>query len=301
MANERIMKTLTINGVTYQVAGGGSGLTDDAKQALLTALNHVAWTDEHGQDYVDALEEALYPPANLVSISAVYTQSGTVYDTDSLDSLKSDLVVTALFDDMSTRTIVGYTLSGTLVEGTCEITVTYMGETATFSVAVSAEALLYPFVNGKKTFSDGSVLTISNGNHIKYECKSTFAGSSTGNPLFNVSNIADITTDMISNSSSINNKAPWITFNSNDAISLTFENVSGGNDTFLIQSNFRKANETNAVLPSAADINQETATKTHVFSTQNITSCLYLFFHTCRANTTYEMDAHLTVNGVKYF
>ena len=33
--------------------------------------------------------------ASLVSISAVYTQSGTVYDVDLLDDLKADLVVTA--------------------------------------------------------------------------------------------------------------------------------------------------------------------------------------------------------------
>lgn len=38
----------------------GGGLNDAAKEALLACLEHVAWTDEHGQDYVDALEDALY-------------------------------------------------------------------------------------------------------------------------------------------------------------------------------------------------------------------------------------------------
>ena len=38
----------------------GGGLNDAAKEALLACFAHVAWTDEHGQDYVDALEDALY-------------------------------------------------------------------------------------------------------------------------------------------------------------------------------------------------------------------------------------------------
>lgn len=75
----------------------------------------------------------------LSSISAVYTQSGTVYDTDSLDDLKSDLVVTAHYSDSSTSTVDAedYTLSGTLVEGTSTITVAYGGKTTTFTVTVS--------------------------------------------------------------------------------------------------------------------------------------------------------------------
>lgn len=78
--------------------------------------------------------------ATLESISAVYTQSGTVYDTDSLDSLKSDLVVTATYDDTSTETVpsTDYVLSGTLEVGTSTITVVYSGKTTTFSVTVTS-------------------------------------------------------------------------------------------------------------------------------------------------------------------
>ena len=118
--------------------GSGSGLTDDIKQALLQLAEKVAYIDEDGQDYYDALESALYPPADLVSISCVYTQSGTVYDTDSLDSLKSDLVVTAHMSDSTTQTVTAYTLSGTLTQGTSTITVSYGGKTTTFNVTVTA-------------------------------------------------------------------------------------------------------------------------------------------------------------------
>lgn len=86
----------------------------------------------------------------LSSISAVYTQSGTVYDTDTLDSLKADLVVTAHYSDSSTQTVpaADYTLSGTLTAGTSTITVSYGGKTATFSVTVTAWDLNWDYTMG---------------------------------------------------------------------------------------------------------------------------------------------------------
>jgi len=92
---------------------------------------------------------------SLVSISAVYTQSGTVYPMDSLDSLKGDLVVTAAYDDSSTATVpsADYTLSGTLTAGTSTITVTYEGLTSTFNVTVS-EGWRYLPSMGKLTDQD---------------------------------------------------------------------------------------------------------------------------------------------------
>ncbi len=79
--------------------------------------------------------------AAVSSLSAVYTQSGTVYDTDTLDTLKSDLVVTATYGDSSTAVIpsTNYTLSGTLAVGTSTITVSYGGKTATFNVTVTEQ------------------------------------------------------------------------------------------------------------------------------------------------------------------
>lgn len=125
------------DGGAYGSNTPGSGLTEDVKQALLDCFANVAWIGDDGQDYVDALELALYPPAELVSITATYTQSGTVYDTDTLDSLKADLVVTANYDNGTSAVVTTYTLSGTLTEGTSTITVSYGGKTATFNVVVT--------------------------------------------------------------------------------------------------------------------------------------------------------------------
>lgn len=120
----------------------GGGMTEEAKQALLTLVSHIGlWDDDHGQDYIDALEAALYPPASLTHITAVYTQTGDVYTDTSLDSLRSDLVVTAHYSDSTSETISAYTLSGTLTEGTSTVTVSYGGKTATFSVTVTGRLL----------------------------------------------------------------------------------------------------------------------------------------------------------------
>lgn len=119
--------------------GGGDGLTDAIKAALLTIADKCGYKDGNGDTYYQALYDAFYPPADLDHITAVYTQSGTVYDTASLDDLKPDLVVTAYFDDSTSRVLNAseYVLSGTLTEGTSTITVTYGDKTTAFTVTVS--------------------------------------------------------------------------------------------------------------------------------------------------------------------
>ena len=131
-------------GAVWGQAQGGSGLTDEIKTALMNVVNHIgAWSDEHGAEYAQALYDALYSSKNLVSISAAFNQgSAVIYDTDSLDSLKQYLTVTATYDDSSTGVITNYTLSGTLAVGTSTITVSYGGKTATFNVTVAHAGLL---------------------------------------------------------------------------------------------------------------------------------------------------------------
>ena len=213
--------------------GGGSGLTNDIKDALLKIAEKAVYVDDGGQTYYNDLLEALYPTVRysvtntlsgcatsndattavsgssysatitantgysltgatvsvtmdgiditstaynngvisiasvsgdivitvtavaitLTGINAAYTQSGTVYDTDTLDSLKTDLVVTAHYSDSSTQTVLAadYTLSGTLMVGTSAITVTYGGKTTTFNVTVTEKQTIHI------TYTQGSI------------------------------------------------------------------------------------------------------------------------------------------------
>ena len=74
----------------------------------------------------------------LSSISATFNQgSNKIYNTDSLDTLKNYLTVTATYSNNSTKTVTDYALSGTLSVGVSTITVTYSNKTATFNVTVS--------------------------------------------------------------------------------------------------------------------------------------------------------------------
>lgn len=124
----------TMNTVT--VTMGGEDVTDEVYSSGTVTIPSVT-----GNIVITATAEL-----PLQSITASYTQRGTVYDTDSLDSLKADLVVTANYVGGTSETVPSsdYTLSGTLVEGTSTITVSYEGKTTTFTVNVSSVPSVYP-------------------------------------------------------------------------------------------------------------------------------------------------------------
>ena len=74
----------------------------------------------------------------LQSISATYT-GGDVAVGTSLNDL-TGITVTAHYSDGSTANVTGYTLSGTIAEGSNTITVSYGGKTTTFTVTGVAES-----------------------------------------------------------------------------------------------------------------------------------------------------------------
>lgn len=115
-------------------------INDEIKQAILNCFAHCAWTDEHGQEYYNELEAELFRTTDLDYITALFTQgSAVVYDTDSLDSLRQYLTVTAYYEDGTEGVVTTYTLRGTLEVGTSTITVSYGKKTATFDVTVTQD------------------------------------------------------------------------------------------------------------------------------------------------------------------
>ena len=155
----------------------GGGMSDDVKSALLQIAQKVVYVDDGGQTYYQDLYDALYPPAppaTLSYITCVYTQSGTVYDTDTLDSLKADLVVTAHYDNSTTQTVTAYTLSGTLTAGTSTITVSYNGKTTTFNVTVTHQSQTLKvyfntlqYTEGTCIKGDGSTASVGGGGYVE--------------------------------------------------------------------------------------------------------------------------------------
>ena len=187
---------ICINGTTYGIGSTGQGVSEALKIALLQLADKVAYIDEDGQDYYDTLNDALYPPAGLVSITAVYTQSGTVYNTDSLDSLKSDLIVTAYYDNGTSSTVVNYTLSGTLTPGTSVVTATYGDKTASFNVIVTRDDTSiynWDFTQGLTDSKQGAVATIVNAT----QSSNGITIDSSGNYIY-LANMADYGTEQFS-------------------------------------------------------------------------------------------------------
>ena len=119
------------------VSGISGGLTTEIKNALLDLLDHVAYEGTDGQSYYDALVTEFDNAAEAESIAVTFSGTNeTFYDTDSLDVLRDYLTVTATFESGRTRTVTDYRLTGSMSIGTNTITVSYSGQTATFSVTV---------------------------------------------------------------------------------------------------------------------------------------------------------------------
>lgn len=115
-----------------------SGVPTAVKNALDTLFQNVAF--KNNDVYTDeiAVVHNWATAINLISISAFFNQgTNVIYDTDSLETLKQYLTVTASYDDGTSSTVSGYTLSGELTEGTRTITVTYNGKTSSFNVIVT--------------------------------------------------------------------------------------------------------------------------------------------------------------------
>lgn len=108
------------------------------KDALMAVVENISiWDHPNPQTLIDNLRNALYN-ASVATISAVYTQTRTVYSSDSLEVLRNDLVVTATYTDGSSAVRTDYTLSGTLSAGVSTITAALDGKTVTFEVQVAA-------------------------------------------------------------------------------------------------------------------------------------------------------------------
>lgn len=111
------------------------------------------------------------PQATLTHISAVYS-GGDVAVGTSVNDL-TGIVVTAHYSDGSSKTLTGYTLSGTIAEGNNTVTVTYGGKTATFTVTGVAESGGSDAVNLYSGQLAGTATNVNNlhmeGNTITYE------------------------------------------------------------------------------------------------------------------------------------
>lgn len=115
----------------------------------------------------------------LSSISAEFTQGDSLYyPSSSLSDLREHLVVSAHYSDGTSNLITGYSLSGTLTEGTSTITVSYREKTTTFEVTVLAEGASKPFI---ATLTPDTTLGV--GFYYENDFETLATGSPTGTSI----------------------------------------------------------------------------------------------------------------------
>lgn len=144
------------NALAEEVQSGG--LSDAAKEALLTLLQHVAYIDEHGQDYYDDLEEALaggtqYTITNnltgcTTSNSSTRIVKGSTYTATITASSGYTLEGATATATMGGQTVTGFYNNGTIsipnVTGNLVITVTASSSVTSISaVFTQGSAIIY--------------------------------------------------------------------------------------------------------------------------------------------------------------
>lgn len=284
--------------------GSLAPLSPAVKAALLQIAEKVAYVDENGQDYYDALDAALNAVA-LLQITAVFTQgSAVIYDTDNLDSLKQYLVVTAYYDDGTTADVTSASvLSGTLEGGESTVTVIFNGKTASFTVTVTGTVHI---PDGTHSFSDGSTVTVSN-NHVtaylatysKWRFINLSAMSDNGTSVFEPTNVNAKSTEFLSLSAG--DKLTLQVFNGNA------NNTSWGSagTTYNIAVNMRKQNDSTSIFADPPTIypaqattpSQSRTTEAEVTQTMGesvVASNVFLYIaQRYPARTTFECDIRI--------
>lgn len=170
-------KIITVKAV--EKPGGGSGqnvaLTATERSTLIAVVNAIGvFNGPNGQELIDAFNAAWggtapdepEPEKTLTGITAVYT-GGSVPVGTAVSAL-TGVVVTASYSDGTTEAVTGYTLSGTIAEGSNTVTVSYGGKTASFAVTGVAESTgedvidLAPYIKAENkrlhTFYQGNTI-----------------------------------------------------------------------------------------------------------------------------------------------
>jgi len=124
------------------------GLSATEKDMILTLFRGAVYQSELAEETVEAFSklQSLWsvtvnpdttPDVSMTGISAVYSGGDMAVGT-AVANL-TGIVVTAHYSDGSSETVTGYTLSGTIAEGSNTVTVSYQGKTTTFTVTGVAE------------------------------------------------------------------------------------------------------------------------------------------------------------------
>lgn len=167
-------------------------------------------------------------------------------------------------------------------------------------VILNPDVSLYPLKNGTKAFSNGTVVTVTNGNHVKIEF-----GSRVEAMFINLSDVGS-NTDTANNSDNINNQPAFFSVKAEDTIETTLRNIVLSRSSISIDFNYRIAMYTGSLF-DAIKVNYDSASTGEIVDTKlagsnNDIGCFFCYFHGNYVESTdyIEFDVSMTVNGVKY-
>lgn len=143
-SNKDVLDSITQDDINkWNNNSGGSGLTTEQINALNEMFKVCAYVKEDVSTEYGAFKNAFgidggtVPTKTLQSITATYSGGNVAVGTN-VNTL-TGITVKANYSDGTSTSVTGYTLSGTIAEGSNIITVTYEGLTTTFAVTGVAE------------------------------------------------------------------------------------------------------------------------------------------------------------------
>lgn len=278
--------------------GGGSftnipsKTTNNIQQIRSFALARQAWCDE----YIAGLTPSEEVPCTGISLSAsdlTFTAEGTQTLVATVTPDNCTDAVTWESDNTSVATVVGGVVTAK-ANGSATITAKCGEYSATAECVVSiVDGIPYAFENGTMEFTNGDVLTVSNGNHVNY----VNAGTNIRYCNLNVSDISENIPDNAGSQSCLLNKETKFTLNAGDVVRIITR--FGEVNTFGNQYNVFvvKANGTltfNLFANSTGDVD----------TTVNITEAMDvgavgLYLNNVQS-VTVDLDIEIYVNDIRY-
>ena len=161
----------------------------------------------------------------------------------------------------------------------------------------------HPFETGNATFTDGTVLTVSNGNHIKIERGTSYNG------FLNIGEVSKNSNNPTNNSSAVNSQPSFDEIKTNDTLKIVVKNInystSSSSTAYYWSVGIRQANAlvsiSNGTTGNQASNGNYESGVTIENTIDNDYDCGSIFFYTNdNGITSFEADVEIFVNDVRW-
>ena len=272
-------------------------ISNDIKTALLACFAHVAWIDEDGRDYYNALSSALYEGSawhvtyNLFgctsSNEADYSVTGSSY-TSTITVIESgdSIMHASVFMGGVDITESAYS------NGVISIA------SVTGDLVITATTASYPMENGEHLFtSNERKLKVTNGNHFVYEAPN--ASSSSG-PTGGYLLITPVSKNDNSGTSNPGGRVtdPWFTIPAGAHLEFSVKNISV-NRYATAKFAVSLRDMSNGLIIGTGDttaLNDITVT----YDAESAVTAKYIFMYLTNQYSRFEADIEIIVDGVRY-